>query len=109
MIAGMGLSRLLLLAVFAYVVLDLGCPSIPGAFSFDPADSVDAVSAYRIRPPASPRVVHVAVVTTTVRLSADTGRDVAAHRGEPPAIGWRRHAVGNRAGAADPRPAVDDD
>jgi hypothetical protein len=73
----------MLIAVLAYVLLDLGCPLVPGAFSFDPTESVEAVTAHRIPPPvlsrpaaplataatSTPRVTrpsHAAVVLTIV-------------------------------------------
>lgn len=36
--------RILTLLLALYVMLDFGSPSLPGAFAFDPDDSVDAVS-----------------------------------------------------------------
>ena len=101
--------RLLLLAVFAYVVLDLGCPMVPGAFSFDPADSVDAVSAYRARPALVPRVVAVPSSRTVVLLPAESATHVAHARVVVSPAGWRPHAGRDRAVAADPRPSLDDD
>jgi hypothetical protein len=109
MTLAMRLRRLVLLACFAYVVVDLGCPLVPGAFSFDPDDSVDAVSAYRIRPPAAPRV---ALVPSAVAIALPPAPG-AAHEPDAPAavplVGWRPHAGRDRTPGADPRPAPDDD
>jgi hypothetical protein len=107
--AGMPARRFLLVAVFAYVLLDLGCPSVPGAFSFDPADSVDAVSAYRARPPALPRVASVPFATTSVRVFEETAMHAAGSPSAPSPVGWRPHAIRDHAAAPDPRPSVEDD
>jgi hypothetical protein len=106
---GMPARRFLLVAFFAYVLLDLGCPSVPGAFSFDPAASVDAVSAYRARPAALPRVAPTPFATTSLRLLAETAGYASGSPSAPSAVGWRPHAVRDHAAAADPRPSVEDD
>jgi hypothetical protein len=41
--------RRLLLAVLIYVTLDLSLPSMPGAFVFDPGDSVESIQMSRGR------------------------------------------------------------
>jgi hypothetical protein len=41
--------RRLLLALLVYVTLDLSLPSMPGAFVFDPGDSVESVQLGRMR------------------------------------------------------------
>jgi hypothetical protein len=109
MTIAMRARRLVLLAFFAYVVVDLGCPLVPGAFSFDPDDSVDAVSAYRIRPPAGPRV---ALVPSAGAIALPPAPD-AAHAPEAPAVvslvGWRPHAGRDRTTGMAPRPSPDDD
>ena len=46
-------SRRLLFVVLIYVSLDLSLPSMPGAFVFDPGDSVESVHAGRGRLPIS--------------------------------------------------------
>ena len=43
------LRRRLLLAVLVYVTLDLSLPSMPGAFVFDPGDSVESIQMSRER------------------------------------------------------------
>ena len=109
MTLAMRLRRLLLLAFVAYVVLDLGCPLVPGAFSFDPEESVDAVSAYRSRPPAVPRV---AVVVSGAAFAPPLPVP-ARQASEAPAtlslVGWRPHADRDHTLAADPRPTAEDD
>jgi len=54
------LRRVLILALLVYVTLDLSIPAMPGAFGFDPDDSVESVYQTRARaaaeaaiPPAS--------------------------------------------------------
>jgi hypothetical protein len=41
--------RAALLALLVYVTLDLSLPAMPGAFVFEPADSVESVHAGRVR------------------------------------------------------------
>jgi hypothetical protein len=41
--------RLLLLALLVYVALDLSCADMPGAFMFEPEDSVESVDVPRTR------------------------------------------------------------
>jgi hypothetical protein len=109
MTIAMRLRRLVLLACFAYVVVDLGCPQVPGALSFDPDDSVDAVSAYRIRPPAGPRV---ALVPSPGALALPPAPDVAHAPDAPavvPLVGWQPHAGRVRTPRRDAHPSSDDD
>jgi hypothetical protein len=108
MTVAMRLRRLVLLACVAYVAVDLGCPLVPGAFSFDPDESVDAVSAYRIRPPAVPRaaVSLPMAVTPMLAPAAAHGPSVSA---VPSLAGWRPHADHGRSLVADPRPTAEDD
>jgi hypothetical protein len=101
--------RCLLLAFFAYVVLDLSCPFVPGAFTFDPADSVDAVSAYRARPASLPRVASVPSTTVALPFVPGTERAVVGAVSALSPVGWRPHAVRERAGTADHVTAADDD
>jgi hypothetical protein len=109
MTIAMRLRRLVLLACLVYVVVDLGCPLVPGAFSFDPDDSVDAVSGYRIRPPAGPRV---ALVPSAAAIALPP-TPAAAHASDAPAVvplvGWRPHAGRDRTPGVDRRPSPDDD
>lgn len=101
--------RLLLLAFFIYVAADLGCPLIPGAFAFDPAESVDAVSAYRVRPPALPRIAPVPAAMTSTPLCAETPAYVTEASTLLGPVRWRSRAGRDHACASDPRPPVDDD
>ncbi len=109
MTVAMRLRRLFLLAFFAYVMLDLGCPLVPGAFSFDPADSVDAVSAYRIRPPAGPRDAVVPSAVALAPLPAPAAGQAPEALAVLALVGWRPHAGRDHSLAADPRPSAEDD
>jgi hypothetical protein len=109
MSAVMGIRRLLLLAFAACVLLDLGCPFVPGAFSFDPAESVDAVSAYRARPPALPRVASAPPAMTPPVLPAHVPAQATETPASPSPARWRPHARRDHVAAADPRPSVEDD
>jgi hypothetical protein len=40
--------RELLVAILVYVTLDLSLPAMPGAFVFEPADSVDSIGGGRV-------------------------------------------------------------
>jgi hypothetical protein len=102
-------KRALLLAFFAYVVLDLACPLVPGAFSFDPDESVDAVSAHRLRPPAVPRVVAPTFAAAPVRVFVDVATHAAAPSSRLSPVGWQSHAGPDRTAASDPVPSVEDD
>jgi hypothetical protein len=101
--------RAILIALFAYVLLDLGCPLLPGAFSFDPAESVDAVTALRVRPPALPRLASPLPTVTSTPLLTQT----AAHAAEAPTIGppaeRRRDARRDQRRASDSRSSIEDD
>jgi hypothetical protein len=99
---------LLIVAFLAYVAVDLGCPLIPGAFSFDPASSVDAASPYRARPLALP----VSVAPPSFLLTVPAGRGVDAKAetaGVPPPVAWRPHAIRDHVAAPDPSRSFDDD
>lgn len=98
-----------LLALFGYVVLDLACPLVPGAFSFDPAQSVDAVSAWRARPAALTRVAPAPPTMTADPLRGETLRHVVAAPVVPPPVLWQAHAGPADVRVCDARPPVDDD
>ena len=107
MTRAMRVPRLFLFAFIVYVVLDLGCPLVPGAFSFDPDDSVDAVSACRARPCPLPRLASMPAVVMAVPGPAPhalRGGDVA-----PSLVMWRPHAGRDQRLAAEPRPPIEDD
>ena len=104
MTSAMRVRRLFLLAFFAYVVLDLGCPHVPGAFTFDPADSVEAVSAHRMRPPAFPRVTLTPVIATPT----PEPRHVATALTMPSPVRWCPRADRDHVVASDPRPSTED-
>ena len=108
MMGGMRARRLLLLSFF-YVVFDLGCPMIPGAFSFDPAESVDAVSAYRLRPAAAARIVMLPPSMPEPLLLADPVRRAAVSPRTRQSVDWRPHAAEERATPSVARPSLDDD
>lgn len=106
----MPVRSLLLLAFLVYVLLDLGCPLVPGAFTFDPAESVDAVSAYRARPPALPRVPPAPPAMTSILVRPDAPGHFAVEASAVPSpAGWRPHAGRDHALASDPCPSLDDD
>lgn len=48
-----GLRRVLAIAVFAYLTLDVTNPFVPGVFTFDPDESVDGYHASRHRTASS--------------------------------------------------------
>ena len=47
------IRRLVVAALVVYVALDLSLPEMPGAFEFDPAESVDGIQAGRVRLPGN--------------------------------------------------------
>jgi hypothetical protein len=99
----------ILIAFFAYVLLDLGCPLLPGAFSFDPDESVEAVSAARTRAVGVARIASLTPpVTSTSRLTAtDTQAAKTAAIGRPAA--WRSDARRDTHYRSDSRSSIDDD
>jgi hypothetical protein len=105
--SAMGWRSALLAALVAYVVLDLCSPLVPGAFSFDPAESVDAVGAFRARPGA-PRIVPAAPDLTAaasaqvVPLRPPDASPVVSRRTD-----WRPHAVVRHVVTGRPRSAED--
>ena len=98
--------RAILIVFFAYVLLDLSCPLLPGAFRFEPAASVEAVNAHR--PPAVPRIDSMGADVTPSPRPAETIAHGADAPTLPPAP-WRPHAVRDQLGASEPRPPVEDD
>jgi hypothetical protein len=105
----MTLRRLFLLLFFAYVGLDLGSPMVPGAFSFDPDDSVDAVAGDRARPASLPRVASVPASVALIRPLVETAAPVSAARAVPLLVAWRPHASLDRAAGPQPRASAEDD
>ena len=104
MTAGMRARRCLLLVFLAYILLDLGSPFVPGAFTFDPADSVDAVSAARARLAALPRIAPAWF--TAMPMPPLPTPVVHTFDGPAPAHPtWRPPTIAT----ADPRPSLDDD
>jgi hypothetical protein len=103
----MRLRQTLVVALVAYVALDLCSPFVPGAFSFDPAASVEVAHAIRGRcgtawiAVTALDPVAVGVVVERTPRSGDA----------PPAIPrlaqWRPHAVGQWETAS--RPRADED
>lgn len=49
----------LLLTILIYVTLDLSLPTMPGAFVFDPADSVESIQSTRARAAAEVVILSV--------------------------------------------------
>lgn len=110
MIGVMRARRLLLLMFFVYVAVDLGCASVPGAFTFEAADSVEAVGAHRMRAPAMPRLVALPAMTiATLAPPLPQPAPSRDPRTMPSAARWQPHGASAPTAAADPRPAVDDD
>jgi len=98
----------LLLAVLLYVVVDLSCAEMPGAFVFDAADSVESIDASRTRVTA--RVVILppppidAVPVSPSRRDPSHGAVARSH------VTPRRHSVVCRLPRAlcDPAPSSED-
>jgi hypothetical protein len=106
MSVGMRLRGAPLVFLVAYVVLDLCSPLVPGAFSFDPGESVDAVSACRIRAATLGRVVTVAADVTMVPVVAEAPpRRRASPTARSLVTVWCPHAMPD----ASARGAADDD
>jgi hypothetical protein len=100
--------RTFLVVFFAYVLLDLCCPLVPGAFSFDPAESVEAVAAYRARATALPRAAFLPPPVTSTLCPTET----AAQGAEPtigPSVERPRHPSRDNLHASDLRPPTEDD
>ena len=73
------LRRVLIVALLVYVALDLSIPTMPGAFGFDPDDSIESVYQTRARA-AAEAMIPPASGTATFVLSAlppDSGRQPA--------------------------------
>jgi hypothetical protein len=86
--------HIVVLAILLYVTLDLSLPAMPGAFEFDPADSVESIQVTRARPAADITVVREltrdALAPARPRLEVRTrsaARDHIAHPRRPLA-GW---------------------
>ena len=108
MTGGMRTRRILLVA-FAYVVLDLASPMIPGAFSFDPAESVDVVTAVRARPAALSQVGVVPSSPASPCLIAGTIAATTDGSARSPRVPRRSHTGQERSAPSDPGPSPDDD
>jgi hypothetical protein len=92
--------RALVLAVLVYVALDFSSPAIPGAFVFEPGDSVESVARGRTTPNilAAPVLLGYPILVVLVRLddepraasaliapsAADSPRPAARTAIEPP-------------------------
>ncbi|HWN15561.1 MAG TPA: hypothetical protein VNU02_16970 [Candidatus Dormibacteraeota bacterium] len=96
----MTLRRALILALLVYVVLDLSIPTMPGAFGFDPDDSVESVyqAAEAVIPPASGAATFVLSA-----LPPDSGR-----RPVPVDPGRERPRSSGRSAASDEPPPSED-
>ncbi|HSE03413.1 MAG TPA: hypothetical protein VLK35_04580 [Methylomirabilota bacterium] len=97
----------LLLAILLYVTLDLSLPTMPGAFVFEPADSVESTYA-RAR-----TVVEIVVLPTPTPDALVLSRppvdvkdrlvpSVSAERARRPVLAWRSRAL------HDPAPPSED-
>ncbi|MBI1964092.1 MAG: hypothetical protein HYS37_12045 [Candidatus Rokubacteria bacterium] len=79
----MTVSRLTLRLLLLYVALDFSNPLMPGAVSFDPDDSVEAVRAGRLEPPAA--AVAVTPVPAPARVESAPPTRPALRRPAGPA------------------------
>jgi hypothetical protein len=105
-IAAVMLRRVLIVALLVYVTLDLSIPAMPGAFGFDPDDSVESVYQTRARaaaevaiPPASGAAVFV-----LSEVPPDTGR-----RPAPVGPARERSRSSRRSSASDEPPPPSED
>jgi hypothetical protein len=100
--------RALLLAILVYVTLDLSLARMPGAFVFDPGDSVESVHINRGRP--APELAPLAAPAHQ-RLVASRSRSELRERLVAPSSAERRHpavmAVLHRS-SGDAAPASED-
>ena len=101
--------QFLLLAFFAYILLDLGSPFVPGAFTFDPADSPDAASAIRARSTVAPRIAPPPFAVAAARPAIEMPSRTTERRAPFASVGWQAHIGYEPPRAADPRPAAEDD
>ena len=97
----------LLLAVLLYVTLDLSLPTMPGAFVFDPAESVEsthararAVAEIVVLPAPAPDTF--ALWQPPVDVRARLTPIVAMERARRPVLSWRARAL------LDPAPPSED-
>jgi hypothetical protein len=105
-IAAVMLRRVLIVALLVYVTLDLSIPAMPGAFGFDPDDSVESVYQTRARaaaeaaiPPASGAAVFV-----LSEVPPNTGR-----RPAPVGPARERSRSSRRSSASDEPPPPSED
>jgi hypothetical protein len=80
-------GRRVLLAVLVYVTLDLSLPSMPGAFVFDPAESVESAQMSRGRMAADvvplPAISRAGLATAAPRVDVAHRVEAQADRGDP--------------------------
>lgn len=96
-----------LLALLVYVALDLSLAAMPGAFVFEPADSVESAQGHRGRTgtdrPALTPVVRATVVADQPRLEIDDRRGRPVERLRHPVASWlRRPPIGTPPPSDDP-------
>ena len=84
--------RLVLVVLVAYVALDLGCPLVPGAFSFDPEDSVESAGGKRARQ-SSPQPAVVPDAPRAYAAPPGPIRPRGLRRQPPPLHRARDHAA----------------
>jgi hypothetical protein len=96
--------RLALVAFLAYVALDLSCPLVQGAFSFEPEESVDAASRHRDRAGAPAVVPAVAVASAAPAIASSVGARRAPQR---PAL-RAFHRARDHAGVLVDAPSLED-
>lgn len=101
-------QRLLLLAILAYLVLDHSLPAMPGAFVFEPSDSVEGIQPARGRPVGEVAIAPTLIREPRVRWEPTTAlgfrRPSTAHAAivSGPAVKYRARAM------CDPAPPSED-
>jgi hypothetical protein len=95
-------ARRLILMIAVYVSLDLTNPFMPGAFIFDPEQSVEGVHGERGRVPL------VVLATPAPPRVATEGSEPARRRPAPTARKWFAEPPTAHVPASDPPPLADD-
>jgi hypothetical protein len=87
-IGGVSFRRVVLCAVLVYVTLDLSLPAMPGAFVFEPADSVESIQSTRGRGSVEVVVLPAAFLSAALILTprAETQGRPAPTRETTPGI-----------------------
>jgi hypothetical protein len=96
-------ARPLILVIAIYVGLDLSNPFMPGAFIFDPEQSVEGVHGERGRP-------HIVALAGSAapRISTDPARPAPARPSAPATKRWFAEPPPTHVPASDPPPLSED-